>query len=85
MLVEGPVVVANVTASVTSCGVGLGFPEKSFTGDIEMVMALQFEGRHILQRTDYVAYSDALNEMDRIKEHLPEVDSDARCVRATEE
>ena len=79
MLVEGPFVVANIIATVTACGVGLGFPTKSFTGDIRMVMVLEFDGDKIKQRTDYAGYSAAWEFMDAIKPALGTQEDDPRC------
>lgn len=82
MLVEGPIVVANITSTVTACGVNLGFPEKSFTGDIHMVMVLRFEGSKLSQRTDYVGYSAAFQKMAQLAEKLPDQEDDLRCAES---
>lgn len=79
MLVESPFVVVNITSTVTSCAVGLGYPQKSFTGDIHMVMVLHFDGRKLAQRTDYVGYSAAFQEMQRLARQLSEKENDPRC------
>jgi hypothetical protein len=79
MLVEGSLVVANITATVTSCGVGIGFPSKSFSGDIHMVMVLKFDGEKLKERTDYVGYSAAWDKMEAMKSTLGMHNDDVRC------
>lgn len=81
MLVESPFVIANITSTVTSCAVGLGYPGKTFTGDIHMVMILDFDGDKVRTRTDYVGYSAAGEELERMRLGLSEQDDDPRCER----
>ncbi|GAB5413406.1 MAG: hypothetical protein Cons2KO_10090 [Congregibacter sp.] len=81
ILVEQSRVVANITSTVTSCGVGLGFPEKVFSGDIELVMVLRFEDQKVLERTDYVGYSAAFAKLEQITKQLADETDDPRCGR----
>ena len=84
LFVEGDYVLANITSTVTACGVGLGLPQKVFTGDIHMVMVLEFEGDKIHQRTDYVGYTAAFEELEVIKRNLASEDDDPRCALTSE-
>ena len=80
VLTERSLVIMNIIANVTSCGVGIGFPNKSFTGDIHMLMILNFDGEKIKERTDYVGYSDAWIILEEIQKNLHKKEDDHRCI-----
>ena len=79
LLVEPPFVIAHTTATVSSCGVGLGFPTRVVSGDIQLAMVLKFEGNTITERTDYAGYSAAFEFLEAAKTELATAADDPRC------
>ena len=71
--------VAHTTATVSSCGVGLGFPTRVVTGDIKLAMVLKFADNKIAERTDYATYSQALAFLEAAKPDLAKASDDPRC------
>ena len=79
LLVSPPFVVAFITATVTSCGVILDQPKKAWSGSIEMVMALEFDGSIVRSRTAWADYPSSALKLQEIAKTLPDQDDDPRC------
>ena len=81
MVLQPPFVSSMIEATVTSCGVGVGFPEKTFTGTIKMTMVLKFESDKIIERTDYAEYEAAMATIESRRPALIQQPADPRCAR----
>ena len=78
-LVTPPCFVAFIRATVTSCGVSLGHPTKSWTGSIDMVMALHIVDGKVRRRTDWADYPGSQLALAEIERGIGDQPDDPRC------